>query len=214
MENKLILPPESKPILPHASAGDWDFSSADWKIQTDIWVSPPSALQLGTAPWGDHLYVVCKNAAVLSVPQGRIVTWLRTRYTAHEWYLIFRNTAAPGAPNINNCYLVSIRPSDSVWSLFERLNNAVTRSWTSAKTNQNANIWYRFRLSWWISWELMIVTLDLEVDGAWVQQGLEINVTNPLHGAATYQRPGTGAATAVDPYQKYIDDTEIWEYTP
>ena len=213
MVGKLIIP-KPKLILPHASAGDWDFSDPNWKITTLQYVSPPSALQLGTTATLTTFYVLCKNAAVLKLSQGRIITWVRLGLAGRNIYFSFRNTAAPGTSNINNCYRVHFTLSGTTWELREYLNKANTRNWTQAKTACVANTWYRFRLSWWLSWEVMVVSLDREIDGAWVQQGDVISVPNPLFGDAQYQRPGIGGQGNGSGDQAHIDDTEIWEYIP
>jgi len=213
MVNKKIIKKPTK-IRTHASASDWDRSSASWTIQTLVKVSPPSALRLDGAGYGENIHFICKNSNVLKLPYGRTITFFRHADTARDLWLIFRNIAAPGIANIANCYRAYWYCSNTVWTLEERVNNVQVRQWSSPKTTQLANTWYHFRLSWWLSWDIMLVSLDLEINGIWVLQGSEITITNPLFGLETYQRPGIGANSRVTVYPAYIDDTEIWEFIP
>ena len=213
MVEKLIIP-KPKIILPHASANDWDFNSSRWQIQTTHYVSPPSALQIGTITALVELHSLCKNAAVLILPQGRIVKWVRLANAQRYVYFNFRNTAPPGTSNNENGYFVTFRLSELTWALVERVNGTNKRVWERPKPAYEANTWYRFRLSWWMSWDLMIVTLERKINEEWVKQGDIISIENPLYGDAQYQRPGVGGQGGAGGNEVYIDDTEIWAYIP
>ena len=215
MVKKLLkhTPLQIKPPL-HASASDWDILGAKWTITTAYYVSPPSSFRVGIDPTNQYVFKLCKNANVLKIPQGRITAWIRGQAAGRLFYLQFRNTCNPGTNNNDNCYVTQFLLGDLTWPLYERQAGAQKRSWSTAKTNWPINTWHHIRFSWWISWGTLIVTLDLEVDGAWVQQGDVITVENALHGDAEYQRVGIGASSSTDGSPKYIDDVAIWEYIP
>ena len=213
MVEKPIIP-KPKLILPHASAGDWDFSDPAWKITTLQYVSPPSCLQIGTTASPISCFLLCKNAAVLKLPQGRLVSFIRPANLSHAHLFQFRNTAAPGASDQKNCYYAWLVHTSTSWTLYEMLNDAIQRVFIGTKTTWAHSTWHRIRISWWLSWDTLIVALEREINGVWTMEGDVLTIPNPLHGDATYQRVGLGASNSNQDYPNFQDDTEIWEYIP
>lgn len=213
MVTKRLLKSNTPP-LPHHSAVDWDFLNANWSISTATYISPPSSLRFGPASEeGDNL-IVCKNPAVLKMTTGRLVTYLRAYTHVHNVCLNFRNTAPPGIANEDNCYQISFTFYATRWYIYERVNAANVRSWSQPKSQQNVHTWYRWRISWWYAWNVLNVTLDLEKDGEWEQQGDIISIPDDRFAAEPYQRTAIRAPYYIRSELSFIDDTEIWEYIP
>lgn len=205
--NKLLTEPK------HASALDWDFSHPYWAIITAHYLSPPSSLQW-KSPISAYMYAyyLCKHNGTLKLPEARLVTYFRVAYYGYGIEITFRNTAPPGNSNINNCYRVLLRPQFASYTLEERQDGAVVRSWLGRQSTGVANTWYRIRISWWLAWDILMFRLEHEVDDEWVQQGDEISISDPLFGAEDIQRCGLGAYCSNMAYALLIDDTEIWAY--
>ena len=202
------------PLKTHHSAGDWNFSSPNWRITNLLYQSPPSAFQTWNEMNPCSCLILCKNAAVLKLPWGRIVTWLRHPQQAAAWQITFRNTAPPGSANLNNCYQVYFSLELLSWYLTERQAGAVVREWSTAKSALLPNTWYHIRVNFIPQWDQMVVSLEIEIDATWVQQGELITVVNPLFEGEDYQRPGIQGNNPQYYNHATWDDTEIWEYVP
>lgn len=205
MVEKLIRKP-----LDHASFGDWDLAPAYWQISNAQFVSSPSSINWvnpGTFTRGNQL---CKIASALTLPEGRISSYLRAPSISEDvFHFVFRNTASPGNSNILNCYNVKVLGPQ--WWLLEYQNGVEIRSWIGTKEAVLNNTWYHYSVTWWLSWGIMMVKLEKEAAGVWAQQGNLVSVPSPLFGNEPYQRAGLGVThTGASLYNVYFDDTEIW----
>ncbi len=204
-KSKLFLP------KPHHSASDWDINDPLWDIITHQFVSPPSSMWWHRDS-STYYYQLCKNPATLKLPQGRLITFLRTTYLGNFIRFAFRNTAPPGTANFDSGYFVHTLANDPYWGLREFLDGVYQRSWQTNHDTFPINTWIKYRLSWWITWDVLQVRLEHQVNGEWVQDGNDISVENPLFGDSDIQRCGMGGRIWSDTQTLYWDDTEIWEY--
>lgn len=203
----LYIPRHAK----HHSASDWDFSSTDWTIATDQYISPPSSFKIPTLNEAGSVHLLCKNAATLQVKFGRLITYHRFTEGSATFYMDFRNTAAPGTVNFANCYQVRFNPVGGTWTLDEYLADVKQRTWSRSKISLSPDTWHRYRLTWWWEWDVLNVRFDIWLEGEWQQQGDIINIPNDLFGDETYQRVGLGPTTFYFYYFAWLDDTQIWE---
>ncbi len=206
-KQKLWLP------KPHHSAADWDISLPYWAMSTEYYISPPSSIYYaqGVTAWPAQL---CKNAACLKLPQGRLVTWVRPSDPGNSYGFSFRNIAPVGQANNNNCYYFERVPSEHEFHLYERQDGVNIREWIRETDTHPYGDWRRYRLSWWVSnWDL-IAAFDLWKEGEWVQQDNVITIVNPLFGDEDIQRIGLHCKTWHIHSYTFFDDTEVWEIKP
>jgi len=198
-------------IKEHHSLVDWDISLPWWLITTLEYISPPSSIYWTDQGVGDPIQL-CRHASVLKVPTGQLVTYLRVSHASHYCDFLFRNTAALGVTDYSNSYRLEVRPTIATWRLEEYSAGGRIRYWDREKAVKAKNIWYKYRVSWWMAAWDMVVSLELLVDDVWVQQGDVVTVTDPLHGDSDIQRVGFWIHT-YGSYKFYFDDTEVWEIT-
>ena len=205
VERNLILPS-------HASYADWDLTPAEWSISTEHYISPPSSIRWQNPIPGFHNgYQLCKNSNVLKLPEGRLVTQCRHQSVDEALYLLFRNIIAPGSADDQNCYRLRLTMGSTSTRLSEYLGGSRIRYWTGTWTLPPINTWYNLRISWWLSWGILIFRFERQIDSAWVQQGDDISIDDPLFGEETYQRVGYHLWYGGTGNSFYLDDTEIWE---
>ena len=195
----------------HHSASDWDISSTDWTIATDQYISPPSSFKMPTLGEAPNIHLLCKHTSALQLPYGRLITYHRFKSSETTMRIDFRNTAPPGSVNFNNCYQVTAVTNAIQWTLREYLAGVQQRLWNRSKIPLSPDTWYRYRLSWWWDWDVLNLSFDIWLDGAWQQQGDIISIPNDLFVIETYQR--VGIQSSAGNFYDYIwfDDTEIWE---
>lgn len=208
----IIIPTLKRaPQTQHFSMSDWDWSYSAWSIANDQIVSAPTSLRIvGTTPSARCIFL-CKNAATLILPFGRISSWYRSNHAYNEVGFHFRNTAAPGLANRTNCYQAFWVLSNTFWTLNEWSAGVNTRNWTASKAIQSANTWYHSRLTWYLTIAVFQVIMETWDGSNWIQQGLPITVQNPLFEAATYTRTGHVSSTSSSSFPVWWDDTRIYE---
>lgn len=201
----------SEPRPPHHSAWWWDFSTDLWSLSTEHYISPPTSILWIYTDTTDDQYMLAKESLqCMNVLEGTIITWARASAPTTLVYLIFRNNLPPASSNARNCYRVTLKANHPAWTLEERVLDAVTRSWTRDKSVQDGNTWYRWKLSWWVSWDVMAVMLFLQVDSTFIQQGDVLTVSYPLFGDTPYQRIGMGVGHISPGRWTYFDNTQLW----
>lgn len=210
MVTKLIIPKPPKILLPHHSSSDWDKSGTQWRITSLNYISPPSSLIFPKDATTNFMMLLCRNAAVNKMPEGRIVAYTSIGHATYYASLYFRNIADLGLSNRNNTYQVSFKPTGP-WSVTERIGGGIIRTWTSLAPDVPTATWFQHRLTWWLDWAVLIVTWEVKVNDTWIQQGDIISIETPLFGAEDLQRVGLGCGTASVPYPHYWDDYEVWE---
>ena len=201
--SKLLSLPET--IVGHHSVGDWDKSTVTWELDTDLYISPPSSLNI----WGSgNKCFLCRLPDALNLPDGRVITWFHIAWK-DNFILSFRNQATLGNANLANTYL--IRDVDvSKWALAKYVNDAYTAIGEIAWTHE-LNTWYKCRLTWWTTYDAQnnpnfAVQFEVDEAGQWVSKGILYDIAN------LWQESGTnrcGPATSTG-YVHY-DDTEIWK---
>ena len=213
---KQLLPLDTKKsFIPHHSASDWDIRfPTKYTITTETYISPPTSLRHDYPGGTAYNLFLCKNSAALQVTEGRLQTYLRMNNTTRPFYLCFRNILASGTPNLSSCYYAYFGMQSTEWYFYEYKSGTQKRAWSRTKQLQEINTWYNTRLSWWYAWDVLNVSLELEVDGQWIQQGDLITVANDLFKTETHQRCGIGSSLSAAAHKAYFDNTSIWEYVP
>lgn len=193
----------------HHSILDWDFSTPGWILDATDFVSPPSCLAV-PAPGPNAVRADCKNAACLQLPQGSLQTYFKFPVGGGYLEIQFRGTRAPGGASYLELYRATINPFNPVWILQEIAFGGILRSWNTTLDPIALGVWIPFRLTWWLSWGIMLVRLEKEVAGVWVKQGDDIPVENALYEYETYQRAGIGLWRVGAMLAVRTDDTSIW----
>lgn len=207
--SKILIPPKlsSSPaiVLAHHSVGDWDKLVVNWRLDTGLYISPPSSLHFFTA--GNACFL-CRLADALNLPAGRIITYLYLEWI-DNYMLTFRNQAPLDSANLSNTYLIV----DINWNhigLAKRVNDVYTLIGQLAWVKSYAT-WYRIRITWWTTYDdqnnaSLAVHFEREVAGEWVSLGVLYDGDNLWHDSDT-NRCGPAVSTSY----VHFDDTEIWK---
>jgi hypothetical protein len=209
-----VFPPE----MPGA-VSDWDFYAGYWTLDTSTYVSAPSSLKFfRNADIGNG--VVCKYSTTLNIPEGRIVTYVRSQSHTSCWLLLgFRINTAPGSAGF---YYGSSPPTGCYWTdgytlqyQFYNGTYALRRgSATVASGTASAlayNTWHQLRLTFWSDpgGAGLMVRLERWDGSDWVKLFNDLNdPTNQI--GSNYNRVGIGAFTPQN-YAIWYDDTEIYK---
>jgi hypothetical protein len=213
-----VFPPEMPGVV-----NEWDFYAGYWNLDTSIYVSAPSSLKfIRNANIGQG--TTCKYDATLNIPEGRIVTYVRSQTNTDtvyaQWLLLgFRINTAPGSSGF---YFSTYPPNGSYWSdgytlqyrfidgtyYLKRGSTTVTSGVASALA---FDTWHLLRLTWWSDPGGAGLMLRLERwDGSdWVKLFDDLNDPTNQTGAS-YNRVGIGAHTKTN-YAMWYDDTEIYK---
>ncbi len=201
--SKLLVPvPVS---VPHHTVGDWDKSTATWELDTDLYISPPSSLDI----WGaGNKCFLCRLPGSLNLPDGRVITWFHLAWK-DNFILTFRNQATLGSANLSNTYLIQDTALNYI-GLAKIVNDVYTlvgQVWW----DKDLYTWYRGRFTWWTTYDeqntpSLAVHFELEVAGEWVDLGIIHDTNNLWHDSDT-NRCGPATSTGY----VHFDDTEIWK---
>ncbi|MBA7684533.1 hypothetical protein ES703_92937 [subsurface metagenome] len=194
-----------------AVPGDWDFSYPDWELNTDFYTSAPSSIRIegnDTDPRG--IVALCKKAASLDLPQGRIVTQARRGFRARPAFY-FRNQAAFGSSNNANTYRLYLYDTTFLLQRIVAGVQTALDTWGGSWWTQDA--WHLIRLTWWVAYNKQNVAslaIRLEYwDGAnWIINRTYYDTANRWETSGI-NRCGPGTHSSPGRFT-YFDDTEIW----
>lgn len=200
----------------HHSTADWDYSSIYWTLISAFYVSPPSSLKVWHAASGTQITSILSRAdCAQCVPQGRILNNIRTNNFSYAWPLvIFRNQAALGTANHQNCYYVVFYDA-ACWT-FRQVNNVPTQIGTSSYPGGNLliNTWYLVRVTWWNDGPInLTIRTEIYRNGAWETADPEIHDPNNQFKDSEINRAGIGAycySGHVSTRYTAHDDTSIY----
>lgn len=197
----------------HHSVSDWDHNpEAIWSLDDTQFVSVPRSLRLsGEGAPGTISLFLCRVGTTPYLPQGRLITYIRTQYTYQAHLLYFRNQAALGGADRANTYELSIL--FNAWGVDRRVNNVPTSIGAGA-TSTPPDTWARFRLTWWNGTTpegvpALTISLDKYIAGEWVQQGDWLYDTENMWATSDINRCGPGGYEVSYAYL-WHDDTEVW----
>lgn len=195
-----------------AVPADWDFSATNWILDVSQYVSPPSSLRIastGLVPIGQ--VALCKKADSLCLPQGRIVTYLRTSPACYP-NIHFRNQAANGSADpLNDYNLFGTVGTFRFYRVVAGVDTTLD-NWGAAWFT--ANTWHLLRLSWWTAYDTqnvksLAMRLERFFEGEWVIDRTYYDTEN-LWADSDVNRVGVGSRRHPT-YYCWFDDTEIWK---
>jgi hypothetical protein len=127
---------------------DWDKEFSYWSLDTTKKVSDPSSIRIYNLT-GDYYHVfLSRNESVQNVRDGMIIGYCLYSGTTHGFGFNFRNQAALGAADHNNCYLWYYYSYDGALRLYRYVGGSYTQL-RAASPSLSVNTWYKFRTSWW-----------------------------------------------------------------
>lgn len=153
-----------KPL--HHSTGDWDYDSANWTLDTDVYVSAPSSFRPTGIPSGT-IRALVKTAVVpiADVKEGRIVNHQRmVNWEFGCWYFLRYQDA-------DNYYLVIINqygPTTIHVEVIRRKATVETTLGTKDMTDYGPNAWRKFRVTWWNDYVGLVVRVEFWDGSAWI----------------------------------------------
>jgi len=209
-----LIRPKNRLILPaHHSVSDWDKNAdATYTLDTTQYVSAPRSLRLGgpgsTQPDTQFL---CRVAPTRNLPQGAIVTSLRTTYGDGGHRIHFRNQSVLGESSFLHSYYIQYFGGDALFNII--VGGDITILGTFI-LNTLANTWYKDRITWWNgktpdAEDCITVRLERWIAGEWLQQNDWLYDTVNRWYDSAVNRCGVGCDEQNDEYH-WLDDTELW----
>ncbi|GAH97702.1 unnamed protein product [marine sediment metagenome] len=198
----------------HHSIEDWDRSQPSSILLTDAhYVSEPSSLLFSEyeeeSYWGT---ILSRHVDAQDLAEGRIVTQFQARVAGYQAGFTFRNQAALGTSNYENCYLIVFFGSE--WHL-DYVTGGVEHGIGATSMDFPTYEWIKLRLSWWNGYSdnglpALAVMLERYIDGEWVKQGDTLYDEDNHFKDSETNRCGLHAlGQTIDVI--FYDDTEIWE---
>ncbi len=199
--------------IEHHTVADWDFAggAAYRSLSATYYVSAPTSLKLlkPAAPTFNEA-VLCHIPETQLVAQGELRSWYRYPVVSGRLFT-FRNQAALGSANVNNCYLLLIAAT-TVY-LFRCIGGGeIEVGHTSCRSS--ANTWEHWRVIWYnghtpADAEAICVDVYKEIAGEWVKQGSTLYDTWNQFKDSAINRCGL-CSQLIGGWAYYHDDTEIW----
>ncbi len=190
----------------HHTWTDWDWSDANWELNTGMYVSPPSSLRFLSTTLTLNL---CNLVDSRCLPQGKLVTW-HNAYTDVNGIIHFRNQKAVPDVDFVNCYYVRLEQNRV--RLYRRVSSvdSVLGDW--APLNER-NTWRKWTVTWWLFEEPHEdVDCRIRIRGDPVNAAplFEETVDDPNNQWAESSVNRCGLAGVAPATPQNFDDTEIW----
>ncbi len=208
---------------------DWEIyeKTSTWNIDVSKFISPPSSLLLkATAEiltaytYNDgYIRFIGKNPNILNLPFGRLVfyctfseTYYGNYYRRAEYLKLYFRVQNPVGSDLSTItgYVINF---DCVLGEFNVLGNVFTDS------SFDRYSWNHYRITWWVdpNWDALVVRVEREVSGSWVQIGNDVlDPTNQYYnssinrvGFEAYEY-GYGTAPTSGVLYSWIDNVEVW----
>ncbi|MBA7587164.1 hypothetical protein ES708_29182 [subsurface metagenome] len=199
-------------LAEHHTIADWDFEHGGLyrALSDDHFISPPTSLKYGYGPDYWKTSVLCRIPETQCLPQGEFRTWFRTQASFVRG-ICFRNQAALGTANFDNCYYVYIYTPGLY---FRKVVGSVESGIDHTPSYFANNEWIHYRVFWYNGFtpaEVPALCLDhyYEVDGEWVKLGDTLYDIADLWADSEINRVGFRPYIATIWYN-WWDDTEIW----
>ena len=203
----------SKPAAGHFSVSDWDVDSpVPCSLSSTQYVSPPTSRYcLEAASVWRIAHHLCRIAATQCLPQGRWITYIRIVSGSHE-VALFRNQAALGSANHDNCYYVHVGPAG--FYLRRMIGGATSYTWPTYEWTSPDGQWHHYRVDWWNGTladgtPCLCVEVFKEITGEWVLQGERMTDTTNQWKDSEINRVGFRINAGYGD-GAYFDDSEIW----
>jgi len=153
---------------------NWDFSSAQWQLDSTTYTSPPTSWA-GIDPT-PPVSALCRVPGTLDLVEGRIITQRRRLASGGTLHgLLFGNQAPLDQANYDNTYLV-YQPPDKTYVKLQKYAGAVAQTLGVWQIDELED-WHRVRLSWWKAKDpagndILAVKFEQEEAGAWEGLGI------------------------------------------
>jgi len=211
--------PELKPLRipadpPHHSANvDWDHSSTAWTLDDAAYVSEPKSLKWPVISIARR-FSLCKHAGTTVLPEGRIVSYIRTSSTASRNGFCFRHQSSVGSAADRNFYsIIYITPLSQI-QFYVNVGGAYTLLKTGAYGGGFTlpiNTWRKVRVTWWESGGVLYVRVEWWTGTEWTNVCDEFFHADNRWFDSEINRCGlwmskSGGGT----HYNWFDDTEVW----
>ena len=188
----------------HFSRTDWDFADSNWTLDETIYHAAAPSLR-GTSTGKPALI---KNATTGALSDGRLIAWLRSGVATYLPAIWFRNQQADGGASYSNTYLIYIYNAKIEFYYYlaggGNLIDTHAHTWSWA-----AATWYKIRITWWSSADILWVRVERWDGDAWVTLGgaADVDFQDPddRWKDETVNRCGFQYYS-----QWWVDDVEVW----
>lgn len=195
----------------HHTLADWDFEKGSQyrSLASDQYISAPTSLKFTIASaWS--CVILCRIPATLNLPQGEVRSWGRSNAWTAGWYT-FRNQAALGSADYQNCYRVAFTRD---LATLDRIVAGTPFTIGTVPYVGASNLWHHIRLFWYngkTPGDVPALCVDIyrEVTGEWVKQGSTLYDTMNKWKDSSINRCGIYASGGSG-WLLWFDDTEIW----
>lgn len=194
-----------KIIIPEATR-DWDFSTTNWILDTSIYVSSPSSFKAL-----EELDMLCKYTGTTNLPQGRLVTWWMTNFTAGITFY-FRCQTPVGSASVDETYWVFLDQINAIVDAGRTTEPRYAERKSSLIGGWDINKWWLNRVTWWSDPNIgLIIRVERMMRDTWQKECEDFIDENDVWKDSTINRVGFYlSASDVDGQYTWIDDTEIW----
>ena len=187
---------------------DWDWYSTYHALVSDDYISPPTSLELTYEE-----YALCNYSPTLSIPDGRIVTymkWNRSWGNAYFYHVDFlmRNQSALGSVEPNTGYRFALESNNYAYTLY-RDGSQVASQGGIITPPYDVQSWTQLRITWFSSENGFETHFEYYNGTEWVLIVSLIDVDDTYKGSET-NRCGIGCRLTAAGVWVHIDDTEIW----
>jgi hypothetical protein len=210
-----VMPPEMPGVV-----SDWDLYASYWFLDTSTYVSAPSSLKFVNPNNLQGNGATCKYSTVLNIPEGRIVTYVRSAASNPIQFMLgFRIDVAPGSSGFvygaeppNGCYWsngYTLQYQFATGTYYLKRGSTTVKSGTASALAFNT--WHLLRLTFWSDpgGAGLVVRFERWDGSNWVKLFNDLNdPTNQI--GSNYNRPGIGAYTNYA-YGVWFDDTELYK---
>jgi len=207
--------PRVAPFQLPGVTSDWNFYNANWSLDAQVYVSPPSSLKIH---W-TNLALLRQAAVGRPIRNGRIETYMRhsgAGNTSLMWFLIFRATHPDGATQYYATYVLALTasqvgpgtPVTKAGILYYDGSNTYTVASSEISPRLAANTWYQVRLTWWESSGVLVARFEYNNNGQWTP--LCPDFTDPQNRNATSSTLKVGVSASFADTYTWFDDTVIY----
>jgi len=194
---------------------DWDFYNANWALDTQVYVSAPSALRLNNPN-----YALLKQGAVnIAIKNGRIETYIR--HTGNfvlgaARALYFRATYPDGSFSGGSAYFIGLGGTstgsgvavDTAGLGFVSDGSGSTFTQANITPSIRANTWYKIRVTWWESSGVLVARLEYYNGEQWAPLCPDFTDNQNRNASSSTLRVGVGNYFASS--YAWYDDTVIY----
>lgn len=191
---------------------DWDFGfgGSYRSLVTSKYISAPKSLQFYATASPNYDVVLSRSPICQNLPQGEVRNWIWQDQNQH-YFAVFRNQAALGSSNYQNCYMLYNEAGAlKLW----RYQGGVGQQRGTTSATIPYNQWNEIRAVWWNGLtpggaDALSVVAYIRVGAIWTQLGGIIQDTAQTWKTSSINRCGF-LHNVIGGHYGWFDDTEIW----